>query len=125
MELKKRYSDLTMFPLNYPILSGCDDYSHRVDNLKLDSGLLTKTVLVTADFSDAYTETGITRLQESIKMLGELLGMPYYEIDVMSKLVNLVFTNCYFYTPHGLYRQTRGMPMGDISSRFVRLYIVI
>ena len=116
-KLKDRYSNLTMYPLKYPVLSGCDDYTHRVDNLRLDTHMLTKTVLLTADFSDAYTETGISRLQESIRMLGELLEIPYFETDVMRKLVNLVFSNCYFYTPHGLYRQTRGMPMGDISSR--------
>ena len=33
------------------------------------------------------------------------------------KLVDLVFLNCFFYTPYGLYRQSKGMPMGDYSSR--------
>ena len=116
-KLKDRYSNLTMYPLKYPMLSGCYDYTRRLDTLRLDTSSLTKAVLLTADFSDAYTETGIYRLQESIRKLGELLEIPYYETDVMAKLVNLVFSNCYFYTPHGFYRQTRGMPMGDISSR--------
>ena len=35
----------------------------------------------------------------------------------MVDLVALVFSNSYFFTPFGLYCQTKGMPMGDFSSR--------
>ena len=117
--LKEQYSYLSMYHLKYPILNGCDDYINRLDTLRLKKNLMSKTVLITADFSDAYTETCIDGLQKSILKIGELVGVPYFEIDLMNKLVAMVFSNCYFYTPTGLYRQTRGMPMGDYSSRFV------
>ena len=105
-------------PYSFPVLKGCDDYIKRLDLMKLSCKKWTKTVLISADFSDAYTETGINRLQESVKLMGNLVGQPQYKTDLMVKLVKLVFTNCYFFTPYGLYRQTRGMPMGDVSSRY-------
>ena len=114
--MSDRYSGLTCYPLKYPVLRCCDDYLERLKKIEL-STLEKMQTIISADFSDAYTDTCINRLQESIKMIGQLLGFPFHEIDVMVKLVSLVFTNCFFYTPLGLYRQTRGMPMGDYSSR--------
>jgi hypothetical protein len=121
----------------YPVLKGCDDYLERLQDVKLDSSRMMETTLLTADFGDAFTETGIDRLQESISIgdaftetgidrlqesistIGNIVALDISTIDLMRKLVVLVFTNCYFYTPSGLYRQSRGMPMGDYSSRFV------
>ena len=114
-DLQEMYSKLNN--LKYPVLNGCDDYIQNLKRINLDSSQQMRTVLISADFSDAYTETGIDRLKHSIKLVGGLVGTPYYVIDLMVKLVNLVFNNCYFITPYGLYRQTRGMPMGDYSSR--------
>ena len=116
-QLKANYSNLTMFQLQYPVLNGCDDYINRLDGLRLKKEQRMKTIMITADFSDAFTETCIKGLKKSILQVGELMDIPYYEIDLMNKLVDLVFLNSYFYTPNGLYRQTRGMPMGDYSSR--------
>ena len=73
--------------------------------------------LVSADFSDAYTETFIPNLKKSIGVIGNLLGYDDDKSSLIKNLVELVFTNSYFYTPYGLYKQTRGMPMGDFSSR--------
>ena len=103
----------------FPVLKGCDDYLERLQDVKLDSSRMMETTLLTADFGDAFTETGIDRLQESISNIGNIVALDISTIDLMRKLVVLVFTNCYFYTPSGLYRQSRGMPMGDYSSRFV------
>ena len=102
---------------NFTVLAGCDDYTARLNNLNLDSDLYSRTFLVSADFSDAFTETQVPRLQESISVTGHLLGYEKSKIDLMRTLVELVFSNCYFCTPFGLFRQTRGMPMGDYSSR--------
>ena len=115
--LKSRYENLSTFRLKFPVLNGCDDYIHRLDHVKLSTSKSMKTILLSADFSDVCTETSIERLKESIKRIGELIDIPYLKIDLMVKLVSLVFNNCYFYTPFGLFRQTRGMPMGDVSSR--------
>ena len=46
-----------------------------------------------------------------------MLGYFEEKIVLIRKLVDLVFSNCYFFTPKSLFRQTRGMPMGDVSSR--------
>ena len=113
----------TKFPANhssgFPVLTGCDDYLRRLHGVKLDSTMMMQTTLLSADFADAFTETGIERLQHSISFIGEIIKFDFSIIDLMGKLVNLVFSNCYFYTPYGLYRQSRGMPMGDYSSRLV------
>lgn len=102
---------------HFPVLAGCDDYSARLSSVQLQPDLYTKTFLLTADFSDAYTETQIPRLQESISVIGSLVGYKKQKIDLIKSLVSLVFNNCYFFTMKGLYRQTKGMPMGDYSSR--------
>ena len=106
-----------LLPFKFPVITGCDEFSSRVKELRLDRSKMMQTTFLSADFGDAYTETGISSLQASIRLIGEQIGVDYHEIDLMVKLVNLVFSNCYFFTPFGLYKQTRGMPMGDYSSR--------
>ena len=44
---------------NFTVLNGCDDYIERLSRLKLDSDKMLETTLISADFGDAYTETGI------------------------------------------------------------------
>ena len=116
-DLQEMYDSINIRPLDFPILKGCDDYINRLKKIRLLSKDHMQTVLVTADFTDAYTETGIDRLKTSIRLIGDLVKTPNYIIDLILKLVNLVFDNCYFFTPYGLFKQTRGMPMGDYSSR--------
>ena len=103
----------------FPVLKGCDDFLDRLHDVKLVSSRMMETIMLTSDFSDAFTETGIDRLQESICVVGNIIDLDISTTALMKKLVVLVFSNCYFYTPSGLYRQTRGMPMGDYSSRLV------
>ena len=102
---------------NFTVLKGCDDYIQRLARLTLDPEKMLKTTLITADFGDAYTETGIKHIQKSVSEIGDLIGEVKDKVDPIRKLVELVFSNCYFYTPFGLFRQARGMPMGDVSSR--------
>ena len=85
--------------------------------MKLDPDKSFQTTLISADFGDAYTETCIQHVQESISKIGSIIGLDEDYTILMRELIQLVFTNCYFFTPLGLYRQTRGMPMGDVSSR--------
>ena len=102
---------------HFTVLKGCDDNTKRLSFLKLDKQKSSQTILITADFSDAYTETDIEHLKESLRTVGLLVKYEDHHITLLEKLVDLVFLNCYFYTPNGLYRQTKGMPMGDYSSR--------
>ena len=102
---------------NFTVLKGCDDYLGRVSLIQLDSKLFLQTCLISSDFSDACTETGVERLKSSVRSVGDLIGYEHDHVDLIEKLIDLVFLNCYFYTPYGLYRQTKGMPMGDYSSR--------
>ena len=99
---------------NFTVLKGCDDYLGRVSLIQLDSKLFLQTCLISSDFSDAYTETGVERLKSSVRSVGDLIGYEHDHVDLIEKLIDLVFLNCYLYTP---YRQTKGMPMGDYISR--------
>ena len=113
LDFKKKFSE----PISYPVLSGCDDYSDRLSKTNLTGDKFKMTTLVSADFGDAFTETSIPKLTESISKIGHLLGYKNDHIEIMMDLVELVFSNSYFFTPYGLCRQTKGMPMGDFSSR--------
>ena len=68
-DLREMYKNITIHPQSYPILQGCDDYITRISNVKLLTENHIKTVLITADFSDAYTETDIDRLRMSIRLI--------------------------------------------------------
>ena len=85
--------------------------------MPLSTPLFSKIVLISGDFGDAYTMSLISRLKESIAYLGQILGYELYIVELMQSLVELVFSNCYFFTPYGLYKQGRGYPMGGYSSR--------
>ena len=117
-QFRDKFSSLG-FGRTFPVLNGCDDFLNRLHDVNLVSSRMMETIMLTSDFSDAFTETGIDRLQESVCVVGNIIDLEISTIDLMKKLVVLVFSNCYFYTPSGLYRQTRGMPMGDYSSRLV------
>ena len=99
------------------VLNGCDDYLSRLSKINLSREKFSMTTLISADFGDAYTETSIPKLKRSIRVIGKLLDYEDDQISLIENLVELVFANAYFYTPYGLYKQTRGMPMGDFSSR--------
>ena len=102
---------------DFTVLKGCDDFVSRLSLVKLHPEKLCQTTLVSADFSDAYTSTGIDHLKQSILNVAKLVKYEDIYAGLVVKLVDLVFLNCYFYTPFGLYRQSKGMPMGDYSSR--------
>ena len=116
--LKNMLSEFkTKFKDQFPILKGCDDYAERLSGIRLDSSKIFQTTLLTADFGDAYTETSIEHVQNSVSNIGLILKTCDEKISLVKILIKLVFSNCYFFTPYGLYRQSRGMPMGDVSSR--------
>ena len=113
LEFKNKFSE----PIKYPVLSGCDDYLERLSSTNLSGEKFKLTTLVSADFGDAFTETSIPKLTETISKIGHILDYKDDHIEIMVDLVTLVFSNSYFFTPYGLYRQTKGMPMGVFSSR--------
>ena len=102
---------------DFPVLNGCDDFLERLSLMNLSGEKGSTTTLMTADFGDAFTNTSIPRLSKSISTIGHILGYENDHIEIIVDLVELVFLNAYFYTPFGLYRQSKGMPMGDFSSR--------
>ena len=51
---------------DFTVLAGCDDYIGSLSKLRLKSENMMKTTILTADFGDAYTETGINHIQESV-----------------------------------------------------------
>ena len=87
---------------------------HNVVYPSIDSSLLT---LISGDFSDAYTQSSLEDLQQSITKLGALVSWENGKIGLSIKLARLVFENCYFETPTGIHRQSKGFPMGGHSSR--------
>ena len=120
-KLRQEYKTLApgciLASLDFPILKGCDDYSKQIQDIKLMDEKFSSTFIITADFSDAYTLSLRSRLQESIKFIGEALGYYIGHTSLMIALVNLVFDNVFFYTVYGLQRSTKGYPMGGHASR--------
>ena len=92
---------------NFSVLSGCDDYLGRLSRLNLESDKFSKTFLISADFSDAFTETPIPRLQESISVIGYILK---YQKPVFGLMIALID---YFCKPSGLFSQSKGVPTGS------------
>ena len=64
--------------------------------VKLETSKFSKTFLISADFADAFTETRIPSIQDSISVIGSIVGCEKEKIDLMVNLVDLVFNNCYF-----------------------------
>ena len=103
--------------LAFPIIKGCDAYSSALNDINLIETNFSSTFLLSADFSDAYTLSLRQRLQDSIHVLGQMLGYTSSHLHLMMGLVDLVFNNVYFFTIFGLQRSTRGYPMGGHASR--------
>ena len=100
---------------SFTVLKGCDEYINKISTIELEVDSFNSTYLISADFGDAYTETQIHRLEESITIIGALLNYNKARVDLVVSLMKLVYTNCYFKTPFGIFRQTKGMPMGDVN----------
>ena len=101
----------------FPLIYGCDEYSANIHNVSFDRSVWSLNTLVSADFSDAYTQSNLLDLQASIAKLGPIAGWPQPKIVLAQQLSKLVFENCFFETPSGILRQTKGFPMGGQSSR--------
>ena len=106
-DLRGMFPQLVGSSRHFPCLRGCDEYSTRMSTLPLETNLFTQTVLMSGDFGDAYTLSQLARLTDSIPALGHLLGYSEDRISLIRDLVSLIFENCYFFTPFGLYKQGR------------------
>ena len=104
-DLRLVFPHVTFPSRDFPCLRGCDDFINRISSLSLESSLFTQTVLLSGDFGDAYTRSQIPRLQASIHVLGEFLKYTDCMITLIQQLVALIFENCIFFTPFGLFRQ--------------------
>ena len=96
---------------------GCDEFSSRIHEVTYSTSKWSLNILVSADFSDAYTESNLSDLQGAIEKLGCIVQWPKESISLCKKLSKLIFNNCYFETPDGIHRQSQGFPMGGHSSR--------
>ena len=99
----------------FPILAGFEDFLDRISSLRFSDLHTMKTTLISLDFEDAYTNTSVENIQESVREITSILGLEPDHEELIVNLLDLVFKNSYFYTPSGLFKQTRGMPMGDVS----------
>ena len=115
--MKNKFHETFGRSKDFPVLNGCDDFIDRLSKMKVSPVEMMQTVFVSSDFEDAYTNTSIDHIQKSIEELSSYINLDSQHSLLIIKLLGTVFRNCYFYTPTGLYRQTKGMPMGDISSR--------
>ena len=69
------------------------------------------------NFTDAYTRSNLSDLQEAIIKLSRFVNWSRAKHGLCLKLARLVFEYCYFETPKGIHRQSQGFPMGGHSSR--------
>ena len=90
---------------NFPVLSGCDDYISRLGDIELSQENIMRTVLLSSDFEDAYTNADISHIQSSVKKLSIYVNLPKSHVDLMVSLLSLVFENSYFVTTMGIYKQ--------------------
>ena len=100
-----------------PLIYGCDEYSSNVQTIRFNSTDCSQNTLISGDFSDAFTKSSLCDLQGSISKLGQIAGWSSSKISLAKKLAKLVFENCFFETPRGIFRQSQGFPMGGHSSR--------
>ena len=107
----------TKIGITFPVIYGCDEYSHNIQKAEINRENWSLTTLVSGDFSDAYTQSRLSDLQGSIGKLGLIVGWSKPKVLLAQKLAELVFENCFFETPIGILRQTQGFPMGGHSSR--------
>ena len=102
---------------HFPVIYGCDEYSHKIQGVTYSKESWSTVTLVSGDFSDAYTQSRLVDLEQSIQKLGEFVGWELPKMTLATKLARLVFENCFFETPDGIMQQRQGFPMGGHSSR--------
>ena len=103
--------------IGFPLIYGCDEYSENIQGVQFCKKKWSMNILLSGDFSDAYTQSSLSDLQDSISKLGSVAGWSISKISLAKKLSKLVFENCFFETPSGILRQSQGFPMGGHSSR--------
>lgn len=102
---------------SFPIIYGCEEYSHKVSKISVERGKWNHLTLISGDFSDAYTASSLGDLKDSILYLATIVGWTDDKIELSKSLAELVFENCYFLTPYGILKQSKCFPMGVHSSR--------
>ena len=87
---------LTSTGVGFPLIYGCDEFSEKIQNIELENSKWSLNTLISADFSDAYTQSSLCDLQGSIGKLGLIAGWSSSKISLARKLAGLVFQNCFF-----------------------------
>ena len=59
---------------HFPVIYGCDEYSHKIQRVAFPKETWGTITLVSGDFSDAYTQSRLVDLENSILKLGEFVG---------------------------------------------------
>ena len=103
--------------ITFPAIYGCDEYTDNLKRANVQHEKSSTLTLISGDFSDAYTQSRLEDLKASIGQIGRAVGWTEGKLVLAQQLSRLVFENCYFETPSGISRQTRGFPMGGHSSR--------
>ena len=68
--------------------------------------------LLSADLSDAYSNTDLKDLEEAVEYVGEHTGLEAWVIELIIKLARLILKNNYVETSKGVYHLTTVLPMG-------------
>ena len=108
----------------FPIIYGCDEFSDKINKISVNKENWNHLTLISGDFSDAYTESRLIDLEGSILYLATFVGWTSDKIKLAQTLAKLVFENCYFLTPCGILKQTKGFPMGGHSSRIIFYWLL-
>ena len=91
--------------------------TRKIKNIRYPAEDWSLNTILSADFADAYTQSELADLQKAIKKLGGVLRWSFGKISLSNKLAALVFNNCYFETPNGIHRQSRGFPRALLRHR--------
>ena len=115
-DLRNYFRIITNSDRKFPLITGCEQYSEHINDITLDGKSFFKTLLVTSDFKDAFTNATLVQLIDAIQRAGTWLKYSPVKIKLMIKLARLVIPLCTFNTPQGIVISNDGYPIGGHSS---------
>ena len=115
-DLKQIFNNITKTNLLFPLINGCDKFKEHIENISNNCNDFFKTLLITSDFSDAFTNLGLQHLKNAIENASTWLEYPTPKRTLLIKLANLIVPFCTFMTPMGIVLSKSGLPIGGHSS---------
>ena len=96
------------------------DFSERLRNTKLDGK--TGVVLLSGDFTDAYSNINFEDVSRAIVVVGRFVGLQEDRLELMIELASLILKNNYVSCSEENYHLDTSLPMGNSCSGKIKKY---